>query len=272
MTFPINSLLLCWEALAAEDRTTTANPYLAFTFKLFGSWHRFEVFVLFRFYIPKWWALLENVVFSRDPRVLSWCSSWLLWSPPSLGHRVLALFYFTTSEISGLPQPFWYIFWQGTESQVANYFQAEDRPLPVFLSVEYIFCGEETQKVSLSDSAVACHFKNNPPLFFYRYTILLQEFHWQKIVADFQTANNVKVAILLALKKACYPVYWDLVLPQTSRCNTTSLAAPGTNPLHARNPTSPATSSQQVLHSSRRPKAWPTPQWDNNCLKTWRLL
>lgn len=45
MTFLINSPLLCCKALAAEDRMTTANPYLMFTFKLFGSWHRFETFV-----------------------------------------------------------------------------------------------------------------------------------------------------------------------------------------------------------------------------------
>lgn len=78
MTFLINSPLLCWETLAAEDRMTTANPYLMFTFKLFESWHRFEAFVLFRFSNSKWWAALENVVSFRDPGVVSLSSPLLL--------------------------------------------------------------------------------------------------------------------------------------------------------------------------------------------------
>lgn len=53
MTFLINSPLLCCKALAAEDRMNIANPYLKFTFKLFGFWHRFETFALLRFYNSK---------------------------------------------------------------------------------------------------------------------------------------------------------------------------------------------------------------------------
>lgn len=90
MTFLINSPLLCCEALAAKDRMNTANPYLMFTFKLFGSWHRFETFVLLRFYNSKWWILLENVVSSRDPRVLSWPFPLLLQLLLSLAHLHLS--------------------------------------------------------------------------------------------------------------------------------------------------------------------------------------
>lgn len=86
MTFLINSPLLCCEALAAKDRMNTANSYLMFTFKLFGSWHRFETFVLLRFYNSKCRILLENVVSSRDPRVLSWPFPLLMQLLLSLAH------------------------------------------------------------------------------------------------------------------------------------------------------------------------------------------
>lgn len=132
MTFLINSPLLCCEALAAKDRMNTANSYLMFTFKLFGSWHRFETFVLLRFYNSKCRIFLENVVSSRDPRSQ-------LTFPSALAPvcSPLSPFFFTTSEISGLPQPLWYLFWQVNEKQVANYFYVENRPLPVFVKVGF---------------------------------------------------------------------------------------------------------------------------------------
>lgn len=91
MTFLINSPLLCCEASAAKDRMNTAKSYLKFSFKIFGSWHRFETFVFLRFYNSKWWLLLENVVSSRDPRVLSWPFPLLLKLPLSLAHLHLSV-------------------------------------------------------------------------------------------------------------------------------------------------------------------------------------